>query len=61
VQQRWNNVATSLTTPYFSVSTHLILMNGSSDNFRWLAFQTNTSAGANTISARFIAELVYPT
>lgn len=43
-----------------SVSS-LISLNGSSDTVRWVANQTNTSAGANTVNAVFRLQLVYPT
>jgi hypothetical protein len=44
-----------------SLTTPLILLNGSSDYLELFVFQSNTSAGANDLNARFLVELVYPT
>lgn len=53
------NVATGVYTA--TLSSRLIEMNGSSDTLRVVAFQTNTSAGANDFRAVFTVALVIPT
>lgn len=45
----------------FNATSHLIQMNGTTDNFRVVVLQINTSTGANTVNAVLTVRLVYPT
>jgi hypothetical protein len=46
---------------YFDVTSPFISMNGTTDNVTGIAFQTNTSAGINTVDAVITVKLMYPT
>jgi hypothetical protein len=61
VAQRWQAAARALTTPPFSVISYPVLMNGSTDSFRWLGVQANTAAAANGVLATCSVDLVYAT
>jgi hypothetical protein len=43
------------------MSWPLVSLNGTTDRFRIVATQVNTSTGANTVDACLLVELVYPT
>lgn len=47
--------------PGLPLQTVLVQLNGSSENLRAVARQQNTSAGANTVNAALLVELVVPT